>query len=149
MDISLLLKFAAYLFCTAFALLGVVVFDRRMKARFQFRFITVSSFFRITAAVLLLTGALIGFRHKNHDWQMVGWFALVLGGILLWYTLYMNFTRTNLFYGISGTVLQILLFTTLGTFGVLAGFFAGSLIFMLGAIITPVFVVNRNRKVNG
>jgi hypothetical protein len=119
----------------AIAKFGYQFFGRRQGLRFA------------TALVLLFAGGVVNLKHTDVS-DSVGLTLLLAGGGILWWTLFVNFLRTNVVYGIVGSALQLLLLVTFFSTGVFILFLVGGFLFVVFSVVQPVVVVNRRTRRN-
>jgi hypothetical protein len=142
----LMLKILAVLGVLVAVLIGLAIFNEHCIERFGHAFFTRAAFYQTAAAlVLILVGNL--WREsaaRQHGDVLNGEILMGAGvGIAIW-LIYRNFKRTNVAYGIGGSVLQIGVFSLLTWISIPILIF-GLLCWFLMVIFSTqaVYVVNR------
>jgi hypothetical protein len=141
----LVLKILAVIAAIAGLIAVVTWFNEHCVAKFGHAFFTKKAFGITTAALCLL---FLGHMWqvsaiKNHGDVLNGIVLMVIGALVACGMVYVNVRRTNVAYGISGSVAQ------LGLFGILAAVWLP--LMLMGLVLywlvlwasTPVYVVNR------
>lgn len=129
----------------AAAFTGLSYFNAHCEKKFGFKFLTKPLFVLTVAGVLLLI--------FGNEWRLDsiktggdmlnGIVLMILGGGLLAFLFYLNITKTNVLYGVSGSALQILVFGVLGYMGLFLLIIVAFLYFLLLSYAKPVWVINR------
>jgi quinol-cytochrome oxidoreductase complex cytochrome b subunit len=64
--------------------------------------------------------------------------------VVFWWVLYLNFTKTTLFYGVIGTAGQLSVFSVFAIAGIFSAILFVGIVFAIMSLFEPVYVVNRN-----
>jgi hypothetical protein len=133
----------------ALAFVGLRAFERYTAGRFGHRFFTTGYFLGASAA--------LGCTYAGYYWwtmaresggdELNGLALMGLGAAIVLGIVIRNIRRTGVVIGTCGTLLQVLLFGVVGSFGVVA-FVGGLVIGFVGVVAmsagaSPVYVVNR------
>lgn len=90
-------------------------FDEHCAEKFGHRFFTKSAFYlTATALAFGVAGGLWRLTAaKAQDDQLNGIVLMIVGGLIAIWMIYMNVKRTNMAYGIGGSVTQLVMFSML------------------------------------
>lgn len=92
--------------------IAFIFLNKHCEEKFSYRFITAPVFwFMVTAMALLLLGNL--WREdalKTGNDALSGILVMSIGVLIVLFLIYINFKRTNFWYGIGGTALQFMAF---------------------------------------
>jgi hypothetical protein len=141
----LVLKILGILLAIAALVFSVITFDKHCYRKFSHRFFTAFTYITSTVAIVL---GMIGFYWYNHSLTtggdtLNGIVIIILSALVGLSLFYINFKKTNLLYGITGSALQLLIFGALAQTSITI-----FIIIILGALCNafyakPVYVVNK------
>lgn len=146
----LILKIIGVVLAAAAIFGSLWAFNQHCQKKFSYRFFNSASAFATALA--------IGLGYGGYNWResaitqggdpLNGLILMIFGVIVAAVLIYFNFKKTNVLYGVGGTVIQLIVFSILTYFLLIIGFIAIFLaILFAGAIgsgaIKPVYVINR------
>lgn len=98
--------------CAAAALIVVYIFNRHSLKKFKYSFFSKMSLYISVMYTAFLYGGMYVFSKYNHN--VYSWILIVIGVVVLGCQIRINCNQTNLWYGLSGSIIQIpLLMSTL------------------------------------
>lgn len=114
-----MLKIFAVLGALCFVLGALYYFDRHVEDKFGHRFFSIPAFIAIVASCVMIA---VGYNWhvsalKSHSDPLNGWVVLSVGAVALIGIAINNVAKTNLIYGVGGSVIQLPLFVAIGCFG--------------------------------
>jgi hypothetical protein len=113
------LTIIAALLVAAGGFFGLTYFNNHCEKKFGFKFLTKPTFFLVVAGVLLVMfgNELRIDATKTGGDVLNGIVLIVIGTGVLSYMIYKNITETNIYYGVGGSAIQLVLFGVLGYVG--------------------------------
>jgi hypothetical protein len=115
----LMLKIVGALAALFLVLAIMATFDGHVQEKFGHRFFTKATFIAIVVSCLMIAG---GYHWhlaalKSHGDALNGWVVLGIGAAILAGIAINNVMKTNLVYGVGGSLVQLPLFFAIGYFG--------------------------------
>ena len=144
----LMLKMLGVFAAISATIAGLYLFNEHSFRRFQYRFFSWKAFFATGAALVLLMG---GFWWKTNAAQtrgdeLNGLLLMASAAAIMVVLWFFNFSRTNLLYGVGGSVLQLFVLAQLAYAGIFAAIVIVPLLIAVAAVvIRPVYVINRKK----
>ena len=90
---------------TAAALIVVYVLNRHSLKKFDYSFFSKITLYVSILYTFFLYGGMYIFSKYNHN--VYSWILIIIGIVILGYQIRLNCNETNLWYGLSGSIIQI------------------------------------------
>ncbi|WP_144030192.1 hypothetical protein [Burkholderia sp. AU16741] len=141
----LVIKLIIAIAAIAAIVFGVLKFNKHCLDKFGHAFFTKPAFYATAAALVLLIAGNY-WRHSaeiSHGDTLNGIALMALGAAVACWLVYVNIRRTDVIYGIGGSVVQLGLFSALAwvSLPLMALVLIGQFLLIMSA--KPVYVVNR------
>jgi hypothetical protein len=140
----LMLKIVGALVVLFLVWVALLAFDNHVEGKFGHRFFTKATFIAIVVSCVMIAGGYHWHQAalKSHGDPLNGWVVVGIGAVILIGIAIANVLKTDLIYGVGGSLIQLPLFVAIGYFG-MPLLIVGAVLSILVAMATPtVRVVN-------
>jgi hypothetical protein len=128
-------------------IVGFYFLNEHTFRRFQYRFFSWKSLLTISVASGFVLAGLALYARVD---QLSGYLSMGVAGAIVSWLVFVSIRRTNLIYGLAGSVLQLVVLGQLGwavlVMGILAVPVLVALLWTVTRVVTPVYVINRDKR---